>query len=108
MPRLLVCAFVLLAAACRSSTLPPAMSDAAFWALTESLSEPAGTFAISDNLVSNEPGFAENARWLRARGGVYVGVGPEQNFSYIAALRPATAFVIDIRRENRNLHLLYK
>jgi hypothetical protein len=35
-------------------------------------------------------------------------VGPEQNFSYIAKLRPAIAFIIDIRRENRNLHLMYK
>ena len=84
------------------------MSDADFWALSESLSEPAGVFAISDNLVSNEPRFAEIARWLQPRGGVYVGVGPEQNFSYIAKLRPSAAFVIDIRRENRNLHLFYK
>jgi hypothetical protein len=51
---------------------------------------------------------SENARWLRPAGGVYIGVGPEQNFSYIARLRPAMAFIIDIRRENRNLHLLYK
>ena len=39
---------------------------------------------------------------------MYIGVGPEQNFSYIAELRPTMAFVIDIRRENRTLHLLYK
>jgi hypothetical protein len=96
------------AVACRSSALPRALGDDEFWSLVESLSEPAGAFGISDNLVSNEPRFAENARFVRARGGVYVGVGPEQNFSYIAAVRPATAFIIDIRRENRNLHLLYK
>jgi hypothetical protein len=95
-------------AACRWSTLPAAIGDREFWALVESLSEPAGTFAISDNFVSNEPRFAENARFVRARGGAYIGVGPEQNFSYIATIRPATAFVVDIRRENRNLHLLYK
>jgi hypothetical protein len=76
--------------------------------LTEALSEPAGTFTLSDNLVSNEPHFAQTVRWLRSKGGVYIGVGPEQNFSYIAALRPVLAFIIDIRRENRNLHLLYK
>jgi hypothetical protein len=108
MPRTLLCALVLAAAACRPSTLPPAMSDREFWALAETLSEPAGAFPLSDNLVSNEPRFAENARWMQPRGGVYVGVGPEQNFSYIAKLRPATAFVVDIRRENRDLHLLYK
>jgi hypothetical protein len=72
------------------------------------LSEPPGTFTLSDNLVSNEPRVAENARWLRPAGGVYVGVGPEQNFTYIARLQPSMAFVVDIRRENRDLHLLYK
>jgi len=41
-------------------------------------------------------------------GGVYVGVGPEQNFSYIAALRPKMAFVVDIRRQNMIEHLMYK
>ena len=46
--------------------------------------------------------------WLRPGGGAYVGVGPEQNFSYIVGLRPAMAFVIDIRRENLDLHLMYK
>lgn len=76
--------------------------------MIETLSEPAGTFSVSDNFVSNEPRFAENVRWLRPTGGVYIGVGPEQNFSYIARLRPAMAFIVDIRRENRNLHLLYK
>ncbi len=84
------------------------MSDQEFWRLIESVSEPAGTFSISDNFVSNEPHVAENARWLNPAGGVYIGVGPEQNFSYIARLRPAMAFIIDIRRENLNLHLLYK
>ncbi len=88
--------------------LPVALSDQEFWGLSEALSEPGGTFSLSDNFVSNEPHVAENVRWLRPTGGVYIGVGPEQNFSYIARLRPAMAFIIDIRRENRNLHLLYK
>jgi hypothetical protein len=39
---------------------------------------------------------------------VYIGVGPEQNFSYIARLRPAMALIVDIRRENLSLHLMYK
>ena len=41
-------------------------------------------------------------------GGVYLGVGPEQNFTYIAAMRPRIAFITDIRRGNLHLHLLYK
>jgi hypothetical protein len=84
------------------------MSDEEFWNLSTGLSEPAGTFAHSDNLVSNETHSIHLLRMLRARGGVYIGVGPEQNFSYIARLRPEMAFIIDIRQENRNLHLMYK
>ena len=42
------------------------------------------------------------------KGGVYIGVGPDQNFSYIARLRPAEAFIVDIRRDNLLLHLLFK
>jgi hypothetical protein len=103
-----LCWNVAASAGCRRSTLPSSMTDQAFWRLSEELSEPAGSFTVSDNLVSNEPHVAENARWLGPRGGVYVGVGPEQNFSYISRLRPGLAFIVDIRRENRSLHLFYK
>jgi hypothetical protein len=103
---------IVLAAACAwrapAGTLPAQLSDDAFWRLAAELSEPAGTFTHSDNLVSNEVFFAHTARQLRARGGVYIGVGPEQNFSYITRVEPAMAFIADIRQENRNLHLLYK
>ena len=100
---------VLSATACfRRSTLPAALSDTEFWQLTLALSEPAGSFPLSENLVSNEPRLSVNAAWLHAAGGVYLGVGPEQNFTYIARVRPRIAFIVDIRRENRNLHLLYK
>ena len=44
----------------------------------------------------------------RRPGGVYLGVGPEQNFTYIAALRPRVAFIVDLRRGNVDLHLMYK
>ena len=105
----LLCGLLLLATSCgQRSTLPAALSDEAYWRLIEDLSESEGTFPLSDNLVSNEPLFAESVRILRPGGGAYIGVGPEQNFSYIARLRPAVAFIVDIRRENRNLHFLYK
>ena len=42
------------------------------------------------------------------QGRAYVGVGSEQNFTYIAAARPSLAFIVDIRRGNFDLHLLYK
>ena len=96
-------------AACGWRRAPaPSLTDTEFGALIKTLSEPPGSFTISDNLVSNEPHVAENARRLRPAGGVYIGVGPEQNFSYIARARPAMAFIVDIRRENLTLHLFYK
>jgi hypothetical protein len=97
-------------ATARRDTLPTRLSDPAFWKLMSDLSEPNGTFR-SDNLVSNESRF----QWVLpelmrtvAPGGVYLGVGPEQNFTYIAALRPKMAFVLDVRRGNVDLHLMYK
>ena len=92
----------------RRGTLPTRLTDQQFWGLSTSFSEPAGAFAHSDNLVSNELHVVHAIRMLDPMGGVYIGVGPEQNFSYIARLRPAMAFVIDIRQENRSLHLMYK
>ena len=96
-------------------TIPSALSDADFWSLTERLSEASGAFVSRsgspDNLLSNENSISSVAAELAARvkpGGVYLGVGPEQNFTYIAAMRPRLAFVIDIRRGNLDLHLMYK
>ena len=79
--------FAFATAACHRSTLPHALDDRAFWALSQSLSELPGSFPLSDNLVSNEPRLAENARWIQARGGVYIGVGPEQNFPLHQSVR---------------------
>src|SRR5437660_12624058 len=44
----------------------------------------------------------------KVQGGAYIGVRPDQNFSYIAAVRPEIAFMIDIRRDNLLEHLLFK
>ncbi len=89
---------------------PDRLTDREFWSLTTSLSEPDGSFR-SDNLVSNEIKFQwvvpELAQRVRT-GGVYLGVGPEQNFTYIAALKPRLAFIVDVRRGNSDLHLMYK
>jgi hypothetical protein len=99
----------------QSATLPTALPDREFWALTGQLSEPNGAFRSNsgspDNLLSNEIDVSTVAASLAERvkpGGVYLGVGPEQNFTYIAAMRPRMVFVIDIRRGNLHLHLLYK
>jgi hypothetical protein len=100
------------APACRSlfhrSALPHALRDDEFWALTTSLSEAPGEFPHSDNFVSNESAFVQTMHTLGPMGGAYIGVGPEQNFSFITQLQPAMAFIVDIRAENRALHLLYK
>ena len=73
-------------------------------------SEPDGYFD-TDNLISNETTYLDAAAALRkmnGAGGIYVGVGPDQNFSYIAHLRPSLAFLVDIRRGNLLEHLLFR
>jgi len=98
------------AAAPARAALPERLSDEEFWRLSAEFSEPDGFFR-SDNLLSNEV-------WLQSvipdliqvakPGRVYMGVGPEQNFTYIAALKPAMAVIVDVRRGNLDLHLMYK
>ena len=91
--------------------LPERLTDAEFWSLVSDISEPGGYFRISDNFTSNEMEVGTVSTMLRATkvsGGAYIGVGPEQNFSYIAAIRPAVAFVIDIRRQAVIQHLMFK
>jgi hypothetical protein len=82
----------------------------AFAAQIAALSEPAGYFD-TDNLISNEASYLEVVPALsqqQIKGGVYIGVGPDQNYTYIAATRPSMAFILDIRRDNMLLHLLLK
>jgi hypothetical protein len=91
-------------------TLPAAISDEVFWKMVVGMSEPDGSFQF-ENFLSNELGY----QWVIPRllestkaGGVYLGVAPEQNFTYIAALKPKIAFIIDIRRQNMIELLMYK
>ena len=93
-----------------ANTLPVRLDDREFWHLVTDFSEPNGYFR-SDNFLSNERAYQRVIPALTARlqpGGVYLGVGPEQNFTYIAAIRPKLAFIVDIRRGNLDEHLLYK
>ena len=90
--------------------IPSRLSDTAFWRMIVDFSEPGGFFR-SDNLVSNETEFQHVIPELQrtvASGGVYLGVGPDQNFTYISALEPKMSFILDIRRQNMLLHLMYK
>src|SRR5215510_6700505 len=90
--------------------LPALLTDQEFWSLITEFSEPGGYFP-SDNFLSNESGYQNVIPALLKTlepGGAYIGVGPEQNFTYIVALRPKIAFIIDIRRQNMLEHLFYK
>ena len=93
-----------------TATLPSEISDKDFWRMIVDLSEPGGTYPYQ-NYVSNEFQYQDVVPALKATtrpGGVYIGVGPEQNFTYAAVLQSRLAFVIDIRRQNMLLLLMYK
>lgn len=104
---------ILLAAAAivfSADTLPSQLSDSDYWKMINDFSEPAGYYqynVITSNETSYQYSIPEMMRTSRA-GGAYLGVGPEQNFTYIAALQPKIAFIFDIRREMMLEHLMYK
>jgi len=93
-----------------AQSLPSRLSDQEFWKLSSESSEPNGYFR-SDNLLSNETGFQyvipDLIRTTKP-GRVYMGVGPEQNFTYIVATKPSMVFIVDVRRGNFDLQLMYK
>src|SRR4029453_5769844 len=79
----------------KAKPVPARLSDEQFWKLSTTLSESDGSFRAA-NLLSNElnfqyviPSLLQKAK----QGRVYMGVGPEQNFTYIVALKPAMAFI---------------
>ena len=92
-----------------AEALPAQIADSEFWRMISDFSEPGGSFRFQ--FTSNEREFPTLISELKTStkpGGVYLGVGPEQNFSYISALQPRIAFVLDIRRDNVLEHLIYK
>ena len=91
-------------------TLPASLTNEEFWQLSTALSEPGGYFR-SENLVSNEHTYQyviPSLRQMVKTNGVYLGVAPDQNFTFMAAVRPRMAFILDIRRGNLLQHLMYK
>src|SRR5262245_34545354 len=73
-------------------------------------SEAEGYFD-TDNFLSNETSYLHVIDELQKQvkpGGVYLGVGPDQNFSYIVHTRPTLAVITDIRRQNMLELLWYK
>ena len=96
------------------NTPPSAMAERLtadqFTRLSRELSEAGGYFD-TDNLISNESSYLHvlgKMREMEVSGGAFIGVGPDQSFSYIAQIRPRIAFMVDIRRDNLLQHLFYK
>ncbi|MEO7358784.1 MAG: hypothetical protein ABI120_00545, partial [Gemmatimonadaceae bacterium] len=93
-----------------SLVIPDRLADSTFWRMINEFSEPSGYFT-SENFVSNETAWQQVIPPLLTSikpGGVYLGVGPEQNFTYIVAFKPKIAFIVDIRRQNLLQHMWYK
>jgi hypothetical protein len=107
----LISVFLLIVPSSRSAApIPARFTDAELWKTVSTFSEPGGTFRF-ENFLSNEIYFQNVIPALKARikpGGVYMGVGPEQNFTYIVALQPKIAFITDIRRQNMLELMMYK
>src|SRR5205814_8569003 len=93
-----------------TDTLPGRYTDAEFWRMVTDFSEPGGAFPF-ENFVSNEVSYQDilpEVKRIAKPGGAYLGVAPEQNFTYIAAIQPKVAFILDIRRQNMLELLIYK
>ncbi len=93
-----------------AQSTPLVNGQAGFAQLSQRLSERAGYFG-SDNLVSNELSYQHvlgKLGEMEVRGGVYLGVGPDQNYTYIAQIQPRLAIMVDVRRDAMLQHLLFK
>jgi hypothetical protein len=93
-----------------ADSIPVQYSDTEFWRMVTDFSEPNGQYEY-ENFLSNEVSYQNvipELKRLTKPGGVYLGVGPEQNFTYIGVLKPKVAFVVDIRRQNLVVMLIYK
>ena len=107
---LLLALLIVGAAAPQAANLPSQLSDAEFWQIFTEFSEPGGDYPY-ENFVTNEETIQDIMPVLTRvtkPGGVYLGVGPEQNFTYAAGVKPKMAFVFDIRRQNAIELLMYK
>ncbi len=107
---LVALALAVLATTSSAQTIPTRLADSTYWRMITEMSEPDGFFR-SDNLASNE----SSLQWViptlqkeLGTGGVYLGVAPDQNFTYMIALKPSVVFIVDIRRGAMLQHLLYK
>jgi hypothetical protein len=101
---------IVIATGVGAQSIPSLLADTTYWRMITEMSEPDGFFR-SDNLVGNEGSLQWVIPTLSKEldtGGVYLGVAPDQNFTYMLALRPKIVFIVDIRRGAMLQHLLYK
>ena len=99
------------AGAMRAQTATQAKQRSTAFAREVAALSEAGRYFDTDNLISNESSYLHPIPALRrlgVSGGAYIGVGPDQNFAYIAAIRPRVAYIVDIRRDNLLHHLLLR
>src|SRR4029078_339304 len=86
------------------------ISDQDFSRMITELAEPSGQYN-GDSWISNEPTIQDvipPLKQLIKPGGVYIGVGPEQNFTYMWALQSKLGFIVDIRRQTMLYIFLFK
>jgi hypothetical protein len=110
LPFIIVMLLVLAQVTAQAPVRETSLTSAQFARLSEEMSEAGGYFD-TDNLISNESSYLHvigRMREMKTSGGAFIGVGPDQSFSYIAQIRPHIAFMVDIRRDNLLQHLFYK
>lgn len=103
-------AVILFTAFIAATVRTESLSAGEFSGMIRDFSEEGGYF-MSDNFTSSEDCYLTIVDKMRehvAAGGAYIGVGPEQNFTYIAKTKPRIAFIVDIRRQAMIQHLMYK
>ena len=94
-----------------STTKAHAEFDQKFIDLIRNLSDAPTGPASADNLMTNEDSIASVADQICSEvppDQVYLGVGPDQNFSIMALAQPSAGFIIDYRRKNQLLHLMHQ
>ena len=86
------------------------LSNEEYFRIMRDFSERPGHY-FSSNYSSNESSYLQvidEIEKLKIKGGAYIGVGPEQNYTYIAKIRPEIAFIVDIRQDAQLQHLMYR
>lgn len=86
------------------------LTDQEFEQVSLTVSEAPGYFD-TDNLISNEISYVHvipKLQEVTRAGGAYLGVGPDQNFTYMVHVQPEFAVIIDLRRDNLLQQLYFK